>query len=344
MIAVLAHEHAADHRRAQPDAAAHQRAQVEQAHAGVRAAAGRRSPPGPAGSSAREAARTASRSAVAIASARRTHGSLRPHGPRRSHAARRYGARCEGRPAPCVAVTGDRVAGGVRPDEFAETNTVRTPGGDPRTSVRTSSASSGRKRRVKAESLQLRWDSALNGQPDNVIEIPRRALLWATTSIAARQCSAWLSPTSATSTARLRGRTGTASTSAARCVGSAWCVRGRQRRVRGRCDRPCATPGSRTASRDRARRRRSIWGAATPLREQRSARVPGSGQHSYRTDHVNRSEREATTSAGVKVASQACLRLIAPGRRPGHRNRQTAVASWRSQAHGHPRVRSGHAA
>src|SRR4051794_847251 len=36
-----------------------------------------------------------------------------------------------------------------------------------------------------------------NGQPERVIERPRHACLRATTSSAARQCEAWLSPTSA---------------------------------------------------------------------------------------------------------------------------------------------------
>jgi hypothetical protein len=47
----------------------------------------------------------------------------------------------------------------------------------------------------------------LNGQPERVMEMPRQRLDWATTSIAARQCSAWLSPTSATVARERSGET-----------------------------------------------------------------------------------------------------------------------------------------
>jgi hypothetical protein len=40
--------------------------------------------------------------------------------------------------------------------------------------------------------------AVLNGQPARVSEIARQRLDWATTSIPARQCSAWLSPSRAT--------------------------------------------------------------------------------------------------------------------------------------------------
>ena len=39
--------------------------------------------------------------------------------------------------------------------------------------------------------------AVLNGQPERESEMPRQRLDWATTSSAARQCSAWLSPSSA---------------------------------------------------------------------------------------------------------------------------------------------------